>query len=164
MFTEVEIANRWHCWAHNNLCPTLHKRAWLVLFVCDKACEQLTQEWIENNNQQRTIRGRRFVHFISKCGTIHFYNLILLKEICEGIYGIPLSLATSNLYYGLSFLSILKICFFQTFSLIKTKWIWIRMACIILHYRLSQISMVGHYSIQCIVIFINTTTTKYVEQ
>ena len=26
MFTEVEVANQWHCSAQNNLCPTLHKR------------------------------------------------------------------------------------------------------------------------------------------
>ena len=43
MFTEVEVANQWHCTEHNNnLCPTLLKR--IVLFVCDKSCEQLTQE------------------------------------------------------------------------------------------------------------------------
>ena len=42
MFTEVEVANQWHCRAHNNLCPTLHKKH--VLFVCDQAYEQLTQE------------------------------------------------------------------------------------------------------------------------
>ena len=37
-FTEIEVANQWHCRAHNNLCPTLHKRTSHVLFVCDKAC------------------------------------------------------------------------------------------------------------------------------
>ena len=26
LFTEVEVANQWHCRAHNNLCPILHKR------------------------------------------------------------------------------------------------------------------------------------------
>ena len=26
MFTEIEVANQWHCRAHYNLCPTLHKR------------------------------------------------------------------------------------------------------------------------------------------
>ena len=26
MFTEIDVANQWHCGAHNNLCPTLHKR------------------------------------------------------------------------------------------------------------------------------------------
>ena len=37
MFTEIEVANQWHCRAHNNLCPTLHIRT-CVLFVCDQAC------------------------------------------------------------------------------------------------------------------------------
>ena len=32
MFTEIEVANLWHCRAHNNLCPTLHKRTYF--FVC----------------------------------------------------------------------------------------------------------------------------------
>ena len=49
MFTKVEVANQWNCRAHNNLCPTLITFVLLytkesVLFVCDQACEQLTQE------------------------------------------------------------------------------------------------------------------------
>ena len=42
MFTEVEVANQWHCRAHCNLCPTLHKKH--VLFDYDQAWEQLTQK------------------------------------------------------------------------------------------------------------------------
>ena len=40
MYTEVEVANQWHCRTHNNLCPTLQKI--ICDFVCDQACEQLT--------------------------------------------------------------------------------------------------------------------------
>ena len=40
-----------------------------VLFVCDKACEQLTQECIENG--KRTIEGGDLYIFITKCGTVH---------------------------------------------------------------------------------------------
>ena len=25
-YSEVEVASQWHCRAHNNICPTLHKR------------------------------------------------------------------------------------------------------------------------------------------
>ena len=35
MFTEVNLANQWHCRAQNNLCSTL---------LCEQICEQLTQE------------------------------------------------------------------------------------------------------------------------
>ena len=42
-----EVANQWHCRAHNNLCPTLHKR------TC-------AQEWMVNG--KRTIEGGDFYH------------------------------------------------------------------------------------------------------
>ena len=32
MFTEVELANQWHCRAQNNICPTLHKRTCAFLW------------------------------------------------------------------------------------------------------------------------------------
>ena len=51
MFTEIEVANQLHCRAHYNLCLPYTEEH--VLFVCDKACEQLTQERIENG--KRTI-------------------------------------------------------------------------------------------------------------
>ena len=40
MFIEIEVANQWHCRAHNNLCPTLHKGTcafclWSGLWVVD---------------------------------------------------------------------------------------------------------------------------------
>ena len=40
MFTENDVANQWHSWAHNNLCPTLHKRIcafclWSSLWAVD---------------------------------------------------------------------------------------------------------------------------------
>ena len=67
MFAKVEVANQRHCRAHNNLCLTLHKRT--CAFVCEQACEQLTQEWIENS--ERTIEGGDLYIFITKRGTIH---------------------------------------------------------------------------------------------
>ena len=54
-FTEVEVVNQWYCRAHNNLCTKEH-----ALFVCDQACEQLTQEWIENG--KRTISNRLYMY------------------------------------------------------------------------------------------------------
>ena len=70
MFIEVEVANQWHCRVHNNPCPTLHKRTYIfTLFVCDKTCEQLIQEWIERG--KRTIEGGVLYICITKCGTVH---------------------------------------------------------------------------------------------
>ena len=58
-----EVVNQWHSGVHNKLCPTLHKRT--CVFVCDKdkACEQLTQEWIENG--QRKLEGGDLYFFIT---------------------------------------------------------------------------------------------------
>ena len=67
MFTEIEVANQWPCRAHNNFCPTYTKEH--VLFVCDKACEHMTQKWIEND--KRTIEGGDVYIFIPQCGTVH---------------------------------------------------------------------------------------------
>ena len=62
MFTQVEVANQWHCRAHNNLFFLLYSKQ-LVLFVCEQDCEQLTQELIENGKRNKL---ERFVHFYHK--------------------------------------------------------------------------------------------------
>ena len=43
-----------------------------MLFVCDQACELLTQEWIENG--KRTIEVDLYI-FITKCGTVHWATI-----------------------------------------------------------------------------------------
>ena len=46
MFTEVEVANQWHCIEHTIAFVLIVKEH--LRFVCEQTCEQLTQELIEN--------------------------------------------------------------------------------------------------------------------
>ena len=66
MFTQVEVANQWHCRAHNNICPTLHKRTLSFLFVS-----------IWPRNEKKTVKeqkGGDLYICIKKCRTIHYFR------------------------------------------------------------------------------------------
>ena len=69
MFTEVEVANQWHYRAHNNLCPTLHKRTWLCFLFVSK----LVSSWPKNEKKmvkEQLEEGDLYI-CITKCRTLH---------------------------------------------------------------------------------------------